>query len=203
MFLEPNLNTAHTSPKLGWIEVICGSMFSGKTEELLRRLNRAIIAKQDVLIFKPSIDVRYDAERVVSHDQKSIASVPVSASRDVLRLANKAVVIGIDEAQFFDEEIVPVCEELARRGKRVIVAGLDMDFMGRPFGQMPFLLCVAEFVTKVHAICMVCGGVASHSHRLLEAKERVLLGEKNEYEPRCRRCFQQAKEMQKNESQLY
>ncbi|TAF33491.1 MAG: thymidine kinase [Cytophagales bacterium] len=193
MFLEPNLNTLKTEPKLGWIEVVCGSMFSGKTEELLRRAKRATIAKQSVAIFKPQIDVRYDAERVVSHDQKSVESIPVSHSSEILKHVGTAFVVGIDEAQFFDEQIVQVCEKLANSGRRVIVAGLDMDFMGRPFGQMPALMCIAEFVTKVHAICMRCGGVASHSYRLTDEQGQVLLGEKNEYEPRCRRCFQGSK----------
>jgi len=187
MFLE---NTIHPQKRHGWIEVICGSMFSGKTEELIRRLKRAKFAKQRVEIFKPAVDIRYDDEDVVSHDSNSIRSTPVESSQSILLLAGDVEVVGIDEAQFFDKELVNVCNELANQGCRVIVAGLDMDYRGNPFGPIPSLLSTAEYVTKVHAICMVCGNLANHSHRLDTSNENlVLLGETNEYQPLCRACF--------------
>lgn len=176
----------------GRIEVICGSMFSGKTEELIRRLKRARIARQRVEIFKPSIDTRYSDEEVVSHDSNSIASTPVDSARSILLMASNAEVVGIDEAQFFDEGLVEVCNDLAREGKRVIVAGLDMDFRGVPFGPMPALCAIAEEVTKVHAICVRCGHLAYVSHRIVDNEHRVLLGEKAEYEPLCRHCYEKA-----------
>jgi thymidine kinase len=186
MFLE---NSKDQSKKKGWIEVICGSMFSGKTEELIRRLKRAKIAKQKVEIFKPAIDVRYDEEKVVSHDQNYIMSTPVPSSSNILLLANDMDVVGIDEAQFFDSELVSVCEKLASSGIRVIIAGLDMDFQGKPFGPMPALLATAEYVTKVHAICMRCGDLAHISHRTIAGDKLVVLGEKDSYEPLCRVCY--------------
>lgn len=176
----------------GRIEVICGSMFSGKTEELIRRLRRAIFAKQKVEIFKPVIDTRYSDEDVVSHDRNTIPSTPVESSPSILLLASDIDVVGIDEAQFFDNELVDVCNELANRGVRVIAAGLDMDFKGVPFGPMPALCAVADDVSKVHAICVRCGNLAYVSHRLVEKEQRVLLGEVNEYEPLCRECYQKA-----------
>ena len=187
MFLE---NTIHPQKRHGWIEVICGSMFSGKTEELIRRLKRAKFAKQRVEIFKPAVDIRYDDEDVVQHDSNSIRSTPVESSQSILLLAGDVEVVGIDEAQFFDKELVNVCNELANLGSRVIVAGLDMDYRGNPFGPIPSLLATAEYVTKVHAICMICGNLANHSHRLDTSNENlVLLGETNEYQPLCRACF--------------
>ncbi len=185
MFLEPNVNKSKT----GWIEVVCGSMFSGKTEELIRRLKRAKIANLKVEIFKPMIDTRYHETEVVSHDANSIMSTPVSSSQNILLLSNDVDVVGIDEAQFFDEGLPEVCEELASRGIRVIIAGLDMDFLGRPFGPIPALLAKAEYITKVHAICVQCGALANHSYRLVASDSKVLLGEKESYEPRCRACF--------------
>lgn len=173
----------------GRIEVICGSMFSGKTEELIRRLKRAKIARQRVEIYKPSIDVRYSEEEVVSHDANAVSSTPVDSARSILLMASEAEVVGIDEAQFFDESLIEVCNELADNGKRVIIAGLDMDFQGVPFGPMPGLMAIAEEVTKVHAICVRCGDLAHVSHRTVKDAQRVLLGEKDEYEPLCRRCF--------------
>jgi len=164
-------------------------MFSGKTEELIRRLNRAKIARQKIQIFKPALDKRYHHENIVSHNDNSIPSVPVTSASAILDLAGNCEVVGLDEAQFFDENVVHVCDQLANSGKRVIIAGLDMDYLGRPFGSMPQLMALAEYVTKVHAICMVCGEVASHSYRLSESNERVLLGETDLYEARCRRCF--------------
>ncbi|HNW98320.1 MAG TPA: thymidine kinase [Bacteroidales bacterium] len=186
MFLE---NPIDSSKKRGWIEVVCGSMFSGKTEELIRRLKRAKIAKQKVEIFKPAIDIRYDEEQVVSHDKNAIMSTPVPSSSNILLLANDVDVIGIDEAQFFDDELPNVCNQLANRGIRVIVAGLDMDFMGKPFGPIPALLATAEYVTKVHAVCMKCGNLAHISHRTIASNKLVLLGEKDSYEPLCRDCY--------------
>lgn len=177
----------------GRIEVICGSMFSGKTEELIRRLKRAKFAKQKVEIFKPSIDTRYSEEEVVSHDKTSIKSTPVDASGSILLLSSNIEVVGIDEAQFFDESLVDVCNQLAYKGVRVIIAGLDMDFKGIPFGPMPALCAIADDVTKVHAICVKCGALAYVSHRLVENERRVLLGEQLEYEPLCRECFQKSK----------
>ena len=185
MFLEKN-NETH---KKGWIEVICGSMFSGKTEELIRRLKRAKYAKQRIEIFKPEIDTRYDVEKVVSHDENSINSTPVQSSSEILLLSTDIEVVGIDEAQFFDMEIVNVCNILASRGVRVIVAGLDMDYLAKPFGPMPALIATAEYVTKVHAICMKCGNLAYVSHRIVENDKLVLLGETDSYEPLCRTCF--------------
>ncbi len=169
--------------------MICGSMFSGKTEELIRRLTRARIANQRVEIFKPSVDTRYHEENIVSHNANSIRSTPVESSLNILLMANDVDVIGIDEAQFFDEELSSVCDKLASQGVRVIAAGLDMDFRGKPFGPIPALMAKAEFVTKVHAICMVCGDLANYSYRLSEEEKQILLGEKDNYEPRCRKCF--------------
>lgn len=176
----------------GRIEVICGSMFSGKTEELIRRLKRARIARQRVEIYKPAIDTRYSDNNVVSHDANSIPSTPVESARSILLMASDAQVVGIDEAQFFDDTIVEVCNELANSGKRVIVAGLDMDFKGIPFGPMPQLMAIAENVTKVHAICVKCGNLAHVLHRIVKAEQRVLLGEQHEYEPLCRQCYNKA-----------
>ncbi|MDJ1502941.1 thymidine kinase [Xanthocytophaga agilis] len=192
MFIEPHLGKYHRDKNLrttGWIEVICGSMFSGKTEELIRRLNRANIARQKVEIFKPAIDTRYHDIDVVSHNSNSIPSTPISTPQEIFLWTSNCEVVGIDEAQFFDDSLVEVCVTLANTGKRVIIAGLDMDFQGRPFGSMPALMAVAEFVTKVHAICAVCGSVASYSFRLNASQERVLLGETDSYEARCRRCY--------------
>lgn len=186
MFLE---NTVNHNKKRGCIEVICGSMFSGKTEELIRRLKRAKFAKQKVEIFKPAIDTRYHDEEVVSHDSNSIHSTPVPSSSNILLLANNVDVVGIDEAQFFDEGIVSVCNQLANSGIRVIVAGLDMDYLGKSFGPMPALLAAAEYVTKVHAVCVRCGNLANHSHRTTSNDSLVLLGETDSYEPLCRDCF--------------
>lgn len=194
MFLE---NTINSKKRNGWIEVICGSMFSGKTEELIRRLKRAKIAKQKVEIFKPTIDNRYDEEAVVSHDENQIHSTPVPASANIPLLINDEQVIGIDEAQFFDMELISVCNQLADQGMRVIVAGLDMDFQGKPFGPIPGLMATAEYITKVHAICVRCGNLANHSHRISEGEELVLLGEASKYEPLCRNCFGAAIEEEK------
>ena len=190
MFLENNI---YPNKRKGSIEVICGSMFSGKTEELIRRMKRAQYAKQKVEIFKPEIDTRYDAIKVVSHEGNSIHSTPVPASSHILLLADDVEVVGIDEAQFFDVGLVDVCNQLANSGVRVIVAGLDMDYLGKPFGPMPALLAIAEHVTKVHAICMRCGNIANHSHRITDEDALVLLGETTNYEPLCRDCFTQAK----------
>lgn len=176
----------------GRIEVVCGSMFSGKTEELIRRLKRAKIAKQRVEIYKPAIDTRYSEEEVVSHDANSIMSTPIESSTSLLLMTDEADVVGIDEAQFFDDGLVAVCNELANRGKRVIIAGLDMDFKGVPFGPMPALCAIAEDVTKVHAICLRCGDLAHISHRIIGDDRRVVLGEKAEYEPLCRRCYEES-----------
>lgn len=173
----------------GWIEVICGSMFSGKTEELIRRLRRAQIAHLKVEIFKPSIDTRYHIKNIVSHDDKAIPSTPVDHSQAILLLAGGVDVVGIDEAQFFDPMLPGVCNQLALNGTRVIVAGLDMDFTGKPFGQIPCLLAVADYITKLHAICVRCGNIANFSYRKTEQEMQVLLGEKNYYEPRCRICY--------------
>jgi thymidine kinase len=185
MFIEPHLK----GERRGWIEVICGSMFSGKTEELIRRLKRARIANLRVEIFKPGIDTRYDATNIVSHDENLILSTPVQHSANILLLSEDVDVVGIDEAQFFDEGITDVCTSLAMRGVRVIVAGLDMDYKGAPFGPMPAMLAIADYITKVHAICVQCGNIATHSYRKVKNDARVLLGERNEYEPRCRVCF--------------
>ncbi|GIV36559.1 MAG: thymidine kinase [Cyclobacteriaceae bacterium] len=186
MFVEPHMPRAG---KAGWIEVICGCMFSGKTEELIRRLNRALIARQRVEIFKPVTDQRYHEQYIVSHNERSIRSTPVQVAADILLLAGSCDVVGIDEAQFFDDAIVEVCNTLANSGKRVIIAGLDMDFEGRPFGPMPHLLAIAEFVTKVHAICARTGELASFSFRLTDHDERVLIGERDKYEARSRSAF--------------
>ena len=189
MFLE---NTVNPKEQFGWIEVICGSMFSGKTEELIRRLKRAQFAKQKVEIFKLAIDVRYDDERVISHDANEIRSTPVPAASNIPLLADGCDVVGIDEAQFFDDEIVSVCNVLANKGIRVIVAGLDMDFKGNPFGPMPNLMATAEYVTKVHAVCTRTGNLAQYSFRKLNDDKLVLLGEVNEYEPLSRSAFYKA-----------
>ena len=181
----------------GRIEVVCGSMFSGKTEELIRRMKRAKFAKQRVEIFKPSIDTRYSANDVVSHDQNVIPSTPVDHSSSILLLSSDIEVVGIDEAQFLDMGLVDVCNQLAYRGVRVIVAGLDMDFRGVPFGPIPALCAIADDVTKVHAICVKCGNLAYVSHRLVENDKRVLLGETQEYEPLCRECYRKALEAEK------
>jgi thymidine kinase len=188
MFIEPQLGR-NPSGKSGWIEVICGCMFSGKTEELIRRLNRVLIAQQKVEIFKPAIDTRYHTEKIVSHSEREIRSTPVQFASDIILLAGECDVVGIDEAQFFDDAILEVCNSLANSGKRVIVAGLDMDYEGKPFGPMPNLLAVAEYVTKVHAICAQTGELASFSYRLSDNDARVLLGEKNAYEARSRQAF--------------
>ncbi len=187
MFIETNLNSGR---KRGCIEVIAGSMFSGKTEELIRRLRRAEIARQRVEIFKPSVDVRYSVTVVVSHNETTIRSTAVENSSTILLLAGNVDVVGIDEAQFFDQGLIEVCNKLADMGVRVIAAGLDMDFRGVPFGPMPGLMACAEYVTKVHAVCMRCGHLAQYSHRLSEAEKLVLLGEKESYEPLCRECYQ-------------
>ncbi len=192
MFLE-QLKGNH--PRKGWIEVICGSMFSGKTEELIRRLKRAKIARQKVEIFKPMIDKRYDEQNIVSHDANQITSTPLPSSSNLLLFSNQVDVIGIDEAQFFDSELPNVCEQLANSGTRVIIAGLDMDFLGKPFGPMPQLLAIADYITKVHAICMNCGDLASHSFRTTKEASLIVLGEKDAYIPLCRTCF--AVEMKK------
>ncbi len=188
-FFETNI---HLKEKRGSIEVICGSMFSGKTEELLRRLKRAKIAKQRVEIFKPTIDVRYSEEEVVSHDKNSILSTPVDSSGNILLYSEEVDVVGIDEAQFFDKGLVDVCNSLANKGIRVIVAGLDMDYKGEPFGSVPALCAIADEVTKVHAVCVRCGAPAYISHRLIDNDKRVLLGENEEYEPVCRICYNNA-----------
>ena len=186
MFLE---NTVNTNEQFGWIEVICGSMFSGKTEELIRRLKRAQFAKQRIEIFKPQIDTRYHDEMVVSHDENQIRSTPVPAAANIRILADQCDVVGIDEAQFFDAEIIHVCNDLANKGKRVIVAGLDMDFKGNPFGPMPALMATAEYVTKVHAVCTRTGNLANYSFRKSANEKLVLLGETTEYEPLSRSAY--------------
>jgi thymidine kinase len=194
MFLEPH----YKGQRSGWIEVICGSMFSGKTEELIRRLRRAKFANQRVEVFKPKMDTRYDAQKVVSHDATEILAIPLDDSSKILQHTIQRTslgeggqmdVIGIDEAQFFDLELTDVCQKLALKGIRVIVAGLDMDYRGIPFGPMPHLLAVAEYITKVHAICAHCGNLATHSYRKVAQSERIMLGEKDTYEPRCRACY--------------
>ncbi|HRY31785.1 MAG TPA: thymidine kinase [Bacteroidales bacterium] len=187
MFVEKE---AGDSKGRGWIEVICGSMFSGKTEELLRRLRRAVIAKQKVEVFKPATDVRYDETDVVSHDENAVQSVPVETASQILLMVGTDVnVVGIDEAQFFDDQLVPVCNKLADMGIRVIVAGLDMDYLGKPFGPIPALLASAEYIDKVHAICVKCGKLANYSHRTVSNDRLVMLGEQESYEPLCRSCF--------------
>lgn len=186
MFLEPHFK----GQRSGWIEVVCGSMFSGKTEELIRRLRRAKIANQQVEIFKPKIDTRYAEKEIVSHNANAIHSTPIAHSSQILQVNEEVNVVGIDEAQFFDLELTQHCETLALRGIRVIVAGLDMDFRGKPFGPIPNLLAVAEYITKVHAICQHCGNLATHSYRLIAEADTVMLGEKESYEARCRTCYQ-------------
>jgi thymidine kinase len=185
MFIEPNIR----GERRGWIEVVCGSMFSGKTEELIRRLKRVKFANLKAEIFKPAIDVRYDEVKIVSHDTNFIQSTPIDNSQKILLMAQDADVIGIDEAQFFDEELPNVCDELAYRGIRVIVAGLDMDFQGNPFGPMPSILAKADYVTKLHAICMQCGNIANYSYRKIPNEDQVMLGATDVYEPRCRICY--------------
>ena len=188
MFLEPSFQ----SKRAGWIEVVCGSMFSGKTEELIRRLKRARIANQRVEVFKPLIDTRYDKTKVVSHDANAIHATPINSAKILLEMSDEIAVVGIDEAQFFDMELVEVTQKLAARGKRIIIAGLDMDYLGKPFGPMPDLLAIAEYITKVHAICSRCGNLATHSYRTVQEDTTVLLGEKESYEPRCRSCYNAA-----------
>jgi thymidine kinase len=197
MFIEPRISRIADRERSGWIEVICGCMFSGKTEELIRRLNRAIIAKQNVEIFKPVVDKRYHHEQIVSHNANSVRSTPVNFAGDILLLAGDCDVIGIDEAQFFDDSIVEVCNTLANNGKRLIIAGLDMDYEGKPFGPMPNLLAIAEFVTKVHAICAQTGELASFSYRLADQDAQVMLGEKGEYEARSRKAFNEGMKLRK------
>ncbi len=186
MFLESHIDQPMQK---GCIEVICGSMFSGKTEELIRRLKRAEFAKLKTAVFKPQLDVRYDNKHVVSHDSNTIVSTPVASPSEILDLANDSEVVAIDEAQFFNTNLVDVCNKLANQGKRVIIAGLDMDFLGKPFGAMPKILAIAEHITKVHAICIDCGEIANHSFRLNKNKDLVQLGQKDEYKPLCRQCF--------------
>jgi thymidine kinase len=188
MFFEPNLKST-SQQQHGWIEIISGCMFSGKTEELIRRINRAKIAKQEVAIFKPSLDHRYHSKHVISHNANAVYSTPVDSAHEILEKIGTASVVGIDEIQFFEENIVDVCVTLANNGVRVIGAGLDMDYRGLPFGAMPQLMAVAEFVTKIHAICVKCGNVANFSYRLVPSEEQVLLGETDAYEARCRKCF--------------
>ncbi|MGN6421592.1 MAG: thymidine kinase [Pseudobacter sp.] len=185
MFIEPNIS----GERRGSIEVICGSMFSGKTEELIRRLKRARIANLRVEIFKPKIDTRYHEQQIVSHDENAILSTPIESAQTILLLASDVDVVGIDEAQFFDDQLPDVCDQLAYRGVRVIIAGLDMDYSGKPFGQMPFLLAKADYITKLHAICMKCGNIANYSYRKVASPTQLLLGEKDLYEPRCRKCY--------------
>lgn len=186
MFLEPYVKGRRS----GWIEVICGCMFSGKTEELIRRLKRARIADMKVEVFKPQLDTRFDEVSIVSHDTNSLIAQPVENSSKLLEISDETVVVGVDESQFFDADLPEVCVQLALRGVRVVAAGLDMDYRGMPFGPMPQLLAIAEYVTKVHAICVHCGNLATHSYRLAEGESVVLLGEKEHYEPRCRSCYQ-------------
>lgn len=183
----------------GWIEVICGSMFSGKTEELIRRLRRARFAKQNIQIFKPQVDIRYHETEVVSHDANSLISTPVPNSAAILLMAGDAEVVGVDEAQFFDPQLIDVCNQLANQGVRVIVAGLDMDYQGKPFGPIPGLMAVAEYITKVHAVCVRCGALANHSFRKTLQKELVLLGETDSYEPLCRDCYTKGMREKNNE----
>ena len=185
MFTEPS----NVAQKSGWIEVVCGSMFSGKTEELIRRLKRAKIANQQVGIYKPQLDNRYHSNNIVSHNETTITATAVNHAADILKSSNEFSVIGIDEAQFFDNQLLEVVGQLANAGKRVIVAGLDMDYAGHPFGPMPQLLSIANFVTKLHAVCMQCGGVASYSYRISNKTDQVVIGEKDHYEARCRSCF--------------
>ena len=198
-----NNNLAGEAHRPGRIEVVCGSMFSGKTEELIRRLKRAEFAKQRVEIFKPALDTRYSEIEGVSHDRNSIMSTPVDSSSSILLLSSDIDVVGIDEAQFFDDGLVAVCNELANKGIRVIVAGLDMDFKGVPFGPIPALCAIADEVTKVHAICVRCGALAYVSHRLVNNEKRVMLGEQAEYEPLCRECYRKALEEDKNKDKTH
>jgi thymidine kinase len=186
MFLEPFFK----GQRCGWIEVVCGSMFSGKTEELIRRLKRAQIAEQTVRVFKPALDQRYHKEQVVSHDERAFQAEPIADTSYIRTKSEEIEVVGLDEAQFFDENIVKICQQLALDGKRVIVAGLDMDYRGVPFGPMPDLMAVAEYVTKVHAICSHCGSLATHSYRIVPDRDQVLVGEKDAYEARCRVCYE-------------
>ncbi|MET0391720.1 MAG: thymidine kinase [Chitinophagaceae bacterium] len=190
MFIEPNIR----GERRGWIEVICGSMFSGKTEELIRRLKRVKIANLKVEIFKPAFDIRYDITNIVSHDTNAILSTPIDNSQKILLMAQDVDVIGVDEAQFFDDQLPSVCDELAYRGIRVIVAGLDMDFTGKPFGQMPYIMAKADYVTKLHAICVVCGHIANYSYRKIPNDDQLMLGARDVYEPRCRTCYNEHKE---------
>ncbi len=189
MFTENTINPGNRS---GWIEVVVGSMFSGKTEELIRRLKRAKLAGQKVEIFKPQVDTRYSDVEVVSHDENAIRSTPVDSAVNILMLSSDVQVVGIDEAQFFDSGLVDVCNKLANQGIRIIIAGLDMDYLGKPFGPIPDLLAIADYITKVHAICVKCGNLAQFTHRTLENDKRVLLGEKEIYEPLCRACYNKA-----------
>lgn len=199
MFIEPHLGKPAASHRpAGWIELVCGAMFSGKTEELIRRVNRSVIARQKVKIFKPELDKRYHPQHVVSHNENTIHAIPVDHADDIALIGNDSDVIGIDEVQFFDDRIVEVCIQLANAGKRVIAAGLDMDFSGKPFGPVPALMAVAEFVTKLHAICTVCGGTASFSYRMADVREKVMLGEKGAYEARCRNCFNEGMKASEN-----
>jgi thymidine kinase len=190
MFLE---NTTGSSSGHGWIEIIVGSMFSGKTEELIRRLKRARFARQKIEIFKPRIEVRYSVEEVVSHDENAIHSTPVDSSANILLLASGVEVVGIDEAQFFDDGLIDVCNQLADNGVRVIIAGLDMDYKGVPFGPIPALMSIAEYVTKVHAICVKCGNLANYTHRMSDDDKLIVLGETDIYEPLCRVCYAKSK----------
>lgn len=190
MFIEPHIN----NNRRGWIEVICGSMFSGKTEELIRRLKRATIAHLKTRIFKPSVDIRYHHQNIVSHDENAVQSMPIEHSKTILSLAGKVDIVAIDEAQFFDEQLPDTCEQLALRGIRVIVAGLDMDYSGKPFGPMPDMLARADYITKLHAICVKCGNIANYSYRKTVHDTQLMLGEKDLYEPRCRDCFYKKEE---------
>jgi len=185
MFIEPHIN----NNRRGWIEVICGSMFSGKTEELIRRLKRATIAHLEIRIFKPSVDIRYHHQNIVSHDENALQSMPIEHSKTILSHTEKVDIIAIDEAQFFDIQLPDTCELLALRGIRVIVAGLDMDYSGKPFGPMPDMLARADYITKLHAICVKCGNIANYSYRKTVHDAQLMLGEKDLYEPRCRDCF--------------
>ncbi|MGK7395220.1 MAG: thymidine kinase [Candidatus Cyclobacteriaceae bacterium M3_2C_046] len=198
MFIEPNQDLhLNKKKRRGWIELICGAMFSGKTEELIRRLNRAVIAGQRVEIFKPALDKRYQKDKIVSHNQNMIRSSLVDFASDILLLVGDCEVVGIDEAQFFDEQIIQVANKLANQGKRVIITGLDKDFKAKPFGFMPQLMVQAEYITKLHAICVQCGALASYSYRLSDSEVQVMVGEKNLYEPRCRNCFYLGKKAEK------
>ncbi|HTQ64112.1 MAG TPA: thymidine kinase [Puia sp.] len=186
MFIEPNIK----NERRGWIEVICGSMFSGKTEELIRRLKRAKIANLKVEIFKPSVDIRFHEQNIVSHDENAILSIPIDHSSAILNRVNDVDVVGIDEAQFFDNQLPDICDQLALRGIRTIVAGLDMDYTAKPFGPIPDLLSKADYITKLHAICVQCGNIANYSYRKIADDSQVLLGKMDMYEPRCRICYQ-------------